>query len=90
MTKELEQIDNSNPSKALECLEYLIKECVGNDKYVFESQLNTIKQALIKSQEDKKEIKRTLERWLALLETDGIDSKSMVATDIQRLLEEIK
>ena len=31
----------------------------------------------------------SLERWLALLETDGIDSKNMVATDIQRLLEEI-
>ena len=32
----------------------------------------------------------SLERWLALLETDGIDSKNMVANDIQRLLEEIK
>ena len=31
----------------------------------------------------------SLERWLELLETDGIDSKNMVATDIQRLLEEI-
>ena len=31
----------------------------------------------------------SLERWLELLETDGIDSKNMVATDIQKLLEEI-
>ena len=31
----------------------------------------------------------SLERWLELLETDGIDSKNMVATDIQQLLEEI-
>lgn len=30
-----------------------------------------------------------LERWLELLESDGINSKNMVATDIQQLLEEI-
>lgn len=30
-----------------------------------------------------------LTRWLALLESDGINSKNMVATDIQKLLEEI-
>ena len=35
-------------------------------------------------------IKSNLSRWLELLETDGIDSKNMVATDIQKLLEEIK
>lgn len=35
-------------------------------------------------------LKSKLSRWLSLLETDGIDSKNMVATDIQRLLEEIK
>ena len=34
-------------------------------------------------------LKSNLTRWLALLETDGIDSKNMVATDIQQLLEEI-
>ena len=34
-------------------------------------------------------IKSNLERWLALLESDGINSKNMVATDIQQLLEEI-
>ena len=32
----------------------------------------------------------SLERWLELLETDGIDSKNMVANDIQHILEEIK
>ena len=31
----------------------------------------------------------SLERWKELLETDGIDSKNMVATDIQQLLKEI-
>ena len=41
----------------------------------------------LKAQENEKDIKRTLERWLDLLETDGIDSKNMVAIDIQRLLE---
>ena len=30
-----------------------------------------------------------LTRWLELLETDGIDSKNMVANDIQHILEEI-
>ena len=35
-------------------------------------------------------IKETLERWLDLLSTDGIDSKNMVANDIQHLLKEIK
>ena len=34
-------------------------------------------------------IKETLARWLALLESDGINSKNMVATDIQHILEEI-
>lgn len=34
-------------------------------------------------------MKRNLQRWLELLETDGIDSKNMVATDIQHILEEI-
>lgn len=35
-------------------------------------------------------LKETLSRWLELLETDGIDSKNMVANDIQHILEEIK
>lgn len=30
-----------------------------------------------------------LNRWLDLLETECIDSKNMVATDIQKILEEI-
>ena len=30
-----------------------------------------------------------LTRWLELLQADGINSKNMVATDIQQLLEEI-
>ena len=35
-------------------------------------------------------IKDNLSRWLELLETDGIDSKNMVANDIQHILEEIE
>ena len=35
-------------------------------------------------------MKHKLERWLELLESDGINSKNMVATDIQQLLEEIE
>jgi hypothetical protein len=38
----------------------------------------------------KNQVEEKLQRWLELLETDGIDSKNMVAVDIQRLLEEIK
>jgi hypothetical protein len=34
-------------------------------------------------------IKDTLSRWLDLLETECIDSKNMVATDIQKILEEL-
>ena len=35
-------------------------------------------------------LKENLERWLELLETDGINSKSIVANDIQYILKEIK
>ena len=51
-------------------------------------EIKTIVYDLLEEQE--KEIKRTLERWLDLLETDGINSKSMVANDIQAILKEIK
>lgn len=51
------------------------------------AEIETIVYDMLEEQE--KENKRTLERWLALLETDGIDSKNMVATDIQKLLEEL-
>ena len=54
-------------------------------------ELTVLEQAIIKeSRRVVREIPTKLERWLELLETDGIDSKNMVATDIQRLLEEIK
>lgn len=35
-------------------------------------------------------IELKLERWLELLETDGINSKSMVANDIQQVLKELR
>lgn len=35
-------------------------------------------------------IKDNFSRWLDLLETDGINSKSMVANDIQAILKELK
>ena len=38
---------------------------------------------------ENKKLKSNLARWLELLESDGINSKNMVATDIQQLLEEI-
>ena len=34
-------------------------------------------------------MKRNLQRWLELLETDGVDSKNMVVCDIQAILKEV-
>lgn len=64
-------------------LNVAIKE---KDEWI-KTEIETIVYDMLEEQE--KENKRTLERWLELLETDGIDSKNMVATDIQQLLEEI-
>lgn len=102
--QRLEAIDNANPSEALECLEEIIHEfnephyeLSGEYSYKnellerCENEVNTIKQALIKeSRRVVREIPNKLERWLELLSTDGINSKSMVANDIQYILKEIK
>ena len=53
-------------------------------------ELTVLEQAIIKeSRRVVREIPTKLERWLELLETDGIDSKNMVVTDIQKILEEM-
>lgn len=57
-----------------------------NDKWI-QAEIETIVYDVLEEQE--KEYKRNLERWLALLETECIDSKNMVATDIQKILEEL-
>lgn len=51
-------------------------------------EINSI-EALEELIKENNKLKSNLNRWLALLETDGIDSKNMVATDIQHILEEI-
>ena len=38
---------------------------------------------------ENQKLKSKLSRWLELLETDGIDSKNMVACDIQAILKEV-
>ena len=54
-------------------------------------ELTVLEQAIIKeSRRVIKEIPTKLERWLELLRTDGINSKTMVANDIQYILKEIK
>ena len=42
-----------------------------------------------KLEKQKKLFTSKLERWLELLESDGINSKNMVACDIQHILEEV-
>ena len=51
-------------------------------------EINSI-EALEETLKENKKLKSNLARWLALLETDGIDSKNMVATDIQCLLKQL-
>ncbi len=65
--KRLESIDNSKPSEALECLERFFnsrKIYEPNNTVIFDciTCLNTIKQALIKSQEQEKVLKILKER----------------------------
>lgn len=47
--------DNSNPSEALECLERIDKEYLTIESKDFDNCFNTIKQALLKAQEQEKE-----------------------------------
>ena len=59
MCNRLESIDNAEPSEALECLEYIKSQspiCYDNDGkfYEFEKEFDTIKQALLKAQKDRK------------------------------------
>lgn len=71
--------------KALEYFEEM-KECNQLDYGEEEIKCKAIENELIFADF----MKRNLQRWLELLETDGIDSKNMVATDIQYLLKEIE
>ena len=57
MVQRLKAIENADPSDALECLEWIIKNYIGNDYYVYEEELITIKQALTKVQEQKDKVK---------------------------------
>ena len=95
--QRLEAIDNANPSEALDKVNKLLESCYEYEKktgknaivHISKEPLIEIQQALIKAQEQNKKLKSNLARWLELLQADGINSKNMVATDIQQLLEEI-
>lgn len=93
--QRLEAIDNAKPSEALECWQWInatIPQWVREKDKEHPNVLEPIKQYILKAQEQEKEnkkLKSKLNRWLELLESDGINSKNMVATDIQQLLEEI-
>lgn len=89
--QRLEQIDNSKTSEALECLEKIIhnydeehydEESIEEKIYIenhfkdfFEKELNTIKQSLIKAQEQEKEIDRLENQCLDIL-ADNIKLKT--------------
>lgn len=72
-------------SKAIEQL-IKLEDTIPNGRRFYEPEISEIEKELIFADT----IKHKLERWLELLETDGIDSKNMVATDIQHILEKIK
>ena len=44
----------AKPSEALDCLEWVIKNYIGNDYYVYEEELITIKNYILKAQEQEK------------------------------------
>ena len=87
---ELQAIKEEKPSEALntiKVLEYFIDMKEANqldygDEYI---KCLAIENELIFADF----MKRNLQRWLELLETDGIDSKNMVACDIQAILKEV-
>ena len=58
---ELEQIKNAEPTKALERLEDMAKDTYVGDYY--KKNIDTIKQALIKAEQDRAELKRILDRF---------------------------
>lgn len=81
MSKGLE----AKPSEALECLEWLIKNYIGNDYYVYEEELITIKQALIKSQEQEKALKIIFEKRVDINGLKKCIELDLPLTDNQRL-----
>lgn len=87
--QRLEAIENANPSGALKCLIGLEKEIIQRDGRItdfLKIKFDTIKQALIKAQEQEKEykeLKENVKRWHDLLLKSGIDSKGMVAFEIE-------
>lgn len=86
----LEQIDNANPSEALECLEKL--ELLTCDFEWYKDNINTIKQALIKSQEQEKVLKIIKKKNVmiyALKVSKTVDDyNDLVSTDEQLTQEE--
>lgn len=98
MEKELKAIKESNPSEAIRMLDdisYLVLNEIDDlkNKELWKSYFITIKQALLKAQEQEKELedaviipRATLEHWFELLCVNGCNSKGMVRNDIQEVL----
>ena len=91
----LESIDNAEPSEALKCLERIGAEklargeLIRNDDKV-EPYLNTIKQALLKSQEQEAKFLDNLQRWFLLLGESGANTKYKVRDEMEAVIDELK
>ncbi len=88
---ELKQIKEAKPSEALEWIEeiknYFPYVDLGNgQEYVCQKEFSTISQALLKAQEQEKEIaelNQHIKRWHDLLLKTGINSKGTVVDEIE-------
>lgn len=73
-------------SKAIEDLKKIVVNIRLKDIRLCEDEFRNIEKELIFADT----MKHKLERWLDLLQADGINSKNMVMNDIQYLLKELK
>ena len=84
MVQRLESIDNSNPSEAMESLERLNYHTTL--EYQDSKEYYIVRQYIHKAQEqekENKELKENIKRWHDLLLKSGIDSKGIVADEIE-------
>jgi len=89
----LEAIDNAEPSEALECLEFICKilnEKRIDVKWLFKNDYTTIKQALLKAQEQEAKFLDNLQRWFLLLGESGANTKYKVRDEMEAVIDELK
>ena len=80
--QRLEAIDNANPSEALECLESMYARLPQWDLCRNQDQHNTIKQALIQAEIDKKQLELYIQENTKLFSNLVNKSKKELAFDI--------